>query len=150
MTTSAKITDVKIKAGSWLWKFFPRTTGAFALYNTIHIRRPIAPLAKTPALKNAFAMLLAHEYCHVLQYKKYPLTFLFRYFGGILWGAVRIMWSNARRKAVWWNVPFMFLEQWAKPNSKFRDAYLNHPFEVEARAYEKLHFVSWIPVVEKV
>ena len=133
---------VNIKIGSWLWKFMPRTAGAFALYNTIHVRHPIAPRL-VPSTLVPLSMLLAHEYCHVLQYRKYPITFLFIYFGGIVWGAISRMWARARNITSWWNVPFEFLNQCAKSKAYFRHAYLLHPFEIEARDYEIKNYTPW-------
>jgi len=135
---------ITIKVRSWLWKFMPGTTGAFVLYNTIHVRHPIHPRL-TEFTTPYFAALLAHEYCHVLQYRRYPVTFLFRYFGGIFAGAIRGMWSKAKQTE-WWNVPFEFLNQIPRAGRYFRRAYLQHPFEVEARAFEKnpTHLVPWV------
>jgi hypothetical protein len=137
---------VRIKIGSWLWKFMPSRTGAFVLYNTIHVRRDIVSVV-TPNNWQYYAELMAHEYCHVLQYRKYPITFLFRYFGGIVIGATRDMWSRARRTANWWIVPFEFLNQCARLSRYLRAAYLAHPFEVEARKYQKEHYLPWVDVI---
>jgi hypothetical protein len=146
MNASNIDSTVNIKIGAWLWKFMPRTTGAFVLYNTIHVRRNIIPLA-TSTNWQFYAELMAHEYCHVLQYRKYPYTFLPRYFGGIVGSAIRDMWSKARSTAKWWNVPFEFLNQCARISRYFRTAYLAHPFEVEARAYQKEHYLEWVSVI---
>lgn len=133
---------VNIKSGSWLWKFMPRTTVAFVLYNTIHVRHPIAPRL-VPSTLVPLSMLLAHEYCHVLQYRKYPITFLFIYFGGIVWGAVSGMWARARSTTPRRNTLFEFLKQWVKYKEYFHRAYLLHPFEIEARIYEIKNYTPW-------
>jgi hypothetical protein len=127
----------------------PRETGAFAFYNTICIRRPIQPRI-TPGTRDAFAMLMAHEYCHVLQYRKHPLLFLPYYYLGILYLALASMWNTAEAIAPWWQVPFEFFNQLAKGGKHFRSGYLNHPYETEARAYEKLYFVEWIMALEEI
>jgi len=137
---------VRIKIGSWVWKFIPRPTGAFVLYNTIHVRRDIMS-AVTPTNWPYYAELMAHEYCHVLQYRKYPITFLFRYFGGIVIAATRNMWGKARRTANWYAVPFEFLNQCARLSHYLHVAYLAHPFEVEARKYQKEHYLLWVYVL---
>jgi hypothetical protein len=138
---------IRVIIGSWIWKFISRRTGALAFYNTIHIRTSIAPRL-TPENKNRFAELLAHEYCHVLQFRDYKYTFLFRYIFGILFSAIISMWQFARIKTPWWLTPFEFLNQVAKSSVHFRNAYLSHRFEVEAREYQKVNYTSWVNIIQ--
>lgn len=142
------------RAVRWL-RVLSSPTGAFVLGRTIRFYRSAAAylegaganVADRAARRHAFAVLLAHEWCHVQQFQRYGWTFLPRWGGQVLAGLWYELTHTTRQYAAWY-WPFEVLNRCAKLPQRVRAAYQKAPLEREADVFAQAHATSFETLVE--
>jgi hypothetical protein len=141
------------RAVRWLRVLSP-PTGAFVLGATIRFYRSAAAYlaaatsdADRVARRRLFAVLLAHEWCHVHQYQRHGWTFLPRWGGQVAAGLWRELTATTHRHP-WWNTPFAVLTRCAKFPQRLRAAYKAAPLEREADEFAQANAVAFETLVE--